>query len=230
MPTEQSKPSADAQSQPEPLAHLEEEPKATQSFQQFVGFDLTTFAWEHLNPILAPKWTKSDENPPLITTIGPNGKFELKKNWKASPDHCYKLNVSYSYDHVSTPIFPQTGQEYEVTVNTTPSRIAAFRQGLNINQFQHDYRTAGQVGAVQYGWHMWTTPFSTPRMITSGQISDEGYNHLSWQPPHSKFMVYSEINPGVHPLPAPGLTPADWPNGAADPLLVLVLPGTWLKE
>lgn len=213
----------------EPLAHLEEEPSTTEYFDDYVGFSVRNWSWGKPNLSLAPEWSASDEKPSYITTIGTNGEFEFK-DWGVSAKTCYKLNVSYGYDRVSTAISPQTARTYEVTFNANPSWIAAFKPGIDINRFQSDYMTAGQVGGTQYTWTHWHTPFPDVPMISSGQISDVGYNHLSWESPHKNFMVYGELNPGTNPLPVPGLTPTDWPNSAADPLPVLVLTGTWIKE
>jgi hypothetical protein len=200
------------------------------NFAQYLGYDFTSHSWGKSNLSLAPEWSSADAKPPNVTTVGDNGGFEFKE-WGISAKTCYKLNLSYGYDHVSTAISPQTAAHtYELTVNANPSWIAGFRGGIDINQFQTDYMKAGQVDGAQYTWTHWHTPFQEIPMIASGQISDERYNHLSWEPPYKNFMVYGELSPGTNPLPVPGLTPADWPNGAANPLPVLVLPGTWIKE
>lgn len=214
----------------EPLAHLEEEPSATSSFAQYFGYNLTSLSWGKPNLSLAADWGAADTRPPHVTAVGEDGRFEIT-NWTAAPKTCYKLNVSYGYDHVSTAISPQTSAHtYDVTFNINSSWIAGFKQGIDINQFQADYMKAGQVDGAQYTWTHWHTPFQDVPMISSGQISDDGYSHMSWESPYKNFMVYGELSPGTNPLPVPGLTPADWPNGAANPIPVLVLSGTWIKE
>jgi hypothetical protein len=212
------------------LVHLEEnEQSETVSFPAYFGYNLLTNRWGKQDLSLSATWTSSDSNPPIMASISSDGTFAIKDAYSLKA--CVKLNVAYGYDHVSTAIDgAKLAGDYHVTFNRNPTWIAGFKTGVNVDQFQQDYMQGGEINHSQYTWTHWQTPFADVGMISSGQISDEGYNQLSWTKPYKDFMVYGELSPGTNPLPVPGLAPADWPNGAANPLPVLVLPGTWIKE
>ncbi|MDX2252120.1 MAG: hypothetical protein NW202_07535 [Nitrospira sp.] len=214
----------------DPLVHLEEnERNETVSFPGYFGYNLSTQSWDKPDFSLAAIWTGSDPNPPVVASIASDDTFTIKNTYGLKA--CVKLNVAYGYDHVSTAIdSTNLAGDYHVTFNRNPTWIAGFKTGVNIDQFQQDYMQGGTVNHSQYTWTHWHTPFPDVPMISSGQISDDGYNHLSWESPHKNFMVYGELSPGTNPLPVPGLTSADWPTGAVNPLPVLVLTGTWIKE
>ena len=214
----------------DPLVHLEEnERNETVSFPSYFGYNLSTQSWGKPNFSLAAIWTGSDPNPPVVASIASDDTFTIKNTYGLKA--CVKLNVAYGYDHVSTAIDgTNLAGDYHVTFNRNPTWIAGFKTGVNIDQFQQDYMQGGAVNHSQYTWTHWHTPFPDVPMISSGQISDEGYNHLSWTKPYKDFMVYGELNPGTNPDPLPGLDTTDWPSAAAAPLPALSLPGSWLEE
>ena len=214
----------------DPLVHLEEnERNETVSFPGYFGYSLSTQSWGKPDFFLAAIWTGSDPNPPVVASIASDDTFTIKNTYGLKA--CVKLNVAYGYDHVSTAIDgTNLAGDYHVTFNRNPTWIAGFKTGVNIDQFQQDYMQGGAVNHSQYTWTHWHTPFPDVPMISSGQISDEGYNHLSWTKPYKDFMVYGELNPGTNPDPLPGLDPTDWPSAAAAPLPALSLPGSWLEE
>lgn len=212
------------------LAQLEEEPSETSSFAQYFGYNFTARAWGKENLSIGAQWSALDEKPANVTAIGHDGLFELK-DWKYLANTCYRLNLSYGFDHVSVPVSPQaTAHTYEMIFNTNPYWIAGFKTGIDIDRFQTDYMKAGQTNGAQYTWTHWHTPFPDAPMISSGQVSDAGYNHLAWASPYQEFMAFGELSPGTRPLPVSGLNPADWPKTAADRIPVLILTGVWLEE
>lgn len=211
------------------LVHLEENgPSETVSFPAYFGYNPLTNRWGKPDLSLAATWTGSDSTPPIMASIASDGTFAIKDAYNLKA--CVKLNVAYGYDHVSTAIDgAKLAGDYHVTFNRNPTWIAGFKTGVNIDRFQQDYMQAGAVNHSQYTWTHWQTPFADVGMISSGQISAEGYNQLSWTKPYTDFMVYGELSPGTNPDPLPGLDPTDWPRAAAYPGPILILPGSWLE-
>ena len=209
--------------------HLEErDTNEPLSFSGYFGFNPLTNSWKKPDLSLAAHWTASDAEPPFVIPIAADGSFEIKQKIDSEP--CLTLNVGYGYDHVSTPIDrSQSGQGYNITFNSNPSWITAFTSRIDIDRFQTDYMKAGAINNTQFTWTHWQPPFPDVPMISSGQISDAGYNRLSWEPPYKGVMAYGELSPGTNPDPMPGLDPADWPRAAAYPGPILILPGSWLE-
>jgi hypothetical protein len=212
------------------LAHLEEEPSETSNFAQYLGYDFKLGSWGKPNWNVGAQWSDADAKPPHVATVGQDGGFGFS-DWDLSAKVCHRLNLAYGFNYASTPISPsKTGGSYDVTLNANPSYIAAFNATRIPDSFFADAMEEGAVNGSRYAWTSFYTGINEVPFIASGQVSEEGYNHLAWNPNLRSFMAYGELNPGVLPDPVPGLDRDDWPDSEAEALTSLSLPASWLEE
>jgi hypothetical protein len=212
------------------LAHLEEEPSETSNFAQYFGYDFKLGSWGKSNWNVGAQWSDADAKPPHVATVGQDGGFGFS-DWDVSAKVCHRLHLAYGFNHASTPISPSKGTgSYDVTLNANPSYIAAFTTARIPDRFFADAMEEGAVNGSRYTWTGFYTGINEVPFIASGQVSEEGYNRLAWNPDLRNFMAYGERNPGALPDPVPGLAREDWPDNEAEIIPTLTLTGLWLEE
>ncbi len=228
--TEQIKTSTDVQIQFESVAHVEEEDNnQTATMYAHFGYDPSKGIGINPNWAIGPTWTNSDAKPPFVAPIDGKGDFTVT-GLNALSKPCTTLHVAYGFNHVSTALNrTQLGGDVNVTMNTNPSWTAGLTSDVGISLLKHSYMNEGAINGVKYEGIIWHTPIKEAPVIYSGQISEDGYNRLSWGP-FKNSMVYGESNPGALTKPIPGLRREDWPRTDAYPGPVLRLPASWLEE